>query len=138
MIYNISGIQQSDSVMHTYIFFWRFSFIIGYCKILSIVPVLYTSSLLFICCIYSSTRTNCSSLQHIRLASLVLEQNRIKIESQSLCTLVAGFFIQHYAFDIHPNCWMCQWLIFYFINIYFFHFSAVGYLGYFQLGVTDE
>ena len=45
LIYNvvlISGIQQSDSVIHTYIyiyiFFFRFFSIIGYYKILSIVP----------------------------------------------------------------------------------------------------
>ena len=35
----VSGVQQSDSVIHTYIFFFRFFCIIGYYKILSIVPI---------------------------------------------------------------------------------------------------
>ena len=41
LIYNvvlISGIQQSDSLIYTYIFFSRFSSIVDYCKILNIVP----------------------------------------------------------------------------------------------------
>ena len=41
LIYNIvlvSGIQQSDSVIHMYIFFFRFFSIIDYYKILNIVP----------------------------------------------------------------------------------------------------
>ena len=41
LIYNvvlISGIQQSDSHIYTYIFFFRFSSIVDYHKILNIVP----------------------------------------------------------------------------------------------------
>ena len=44
----VSGVQQSDSVIHTYIFFFRFLSIIYYYKILNIVHVLYCRSLLFI------------------------------------------------------------------------------------------
>ena len=39
---------------HMYIFFWRFFSFIGYCKILSIIPVLYRRSLSFIYFIYNS------------------------------------------------------------------------------------
>ena len=41
LIYNVllvSGIQQSDSVIHIYLSFIRFFSIIGYYKILNIVP----------------------------------------------------------------------------------------------------
>ena len=38
LIYHDSGVQQSDSVIHMYIFFFRFFSLIGYCKILNIVP----------------------------------------------------------------------------------------------------
>ena len=41
LIYNVvldSGVQQSDSVIFIYIFFFRFFSIIGYYKILNIVP----------------------------------------------------------------------------------------------------
>ena len=34
----VSGVQQSDSVMYTYLFFFRFLSITGYYKISSIVP----------------------------------------------------------------------------------------------------
>ena len=34
----VSSVQQSDSVMDIYVFFFRFFSIIGYYKILSIVP----------------------------------------------------------------------------------------------------
>ena len=39
---------------YTYVFFFVFFSIIGYCKILSIAPVLYSGPLFFIDCIYSS------------------------------------------------------------------------------------
>ena len=54
LIYNIvlvSGVQQSDSVIH--VFFRLFS-IIGYYKTLNTVPVLYSKSLLFIYLMYNS------------------------------------------------------------------------------------
>ena len=57
LIYNVvlaSGVQQSDAVLYTYIFFCRFFSITGYYKILNIVPVPYSRSLLFIYFIYSS------------------------------------------------------------------------------------
>ena len=41
LLYNVvlvSGVQQSDSVIYIYIFFFRFFFITGYYKILNIVP----------------------------------------------------------------------------------------------------
>ena len=41
LIYNVvlvSGAQQSDSVIHIYLFFFRFFSIIGYYRILNIVP----------------------------------------------------------------------------------------------------
>ena len=46
----VSGVQQSDSAIHIYVFF----FVIDYYKIVNIVPVLYSRTLLFICFIYSS------------------------------------------------------------------------------------
>ena len=58
LIYNVvlvSGVQQSVSVMHIYIYiFFRFSSLEGYLNILGTVPVLYNKTLLFIfySCVY--------------------------------------------------------------------------------------
>ena len=54
----VSDIQQSDlyvynMYIHVYIFFLRLFSMIGYYKILNIVPLLYSKSLLFIYFIYS-------------------------------------------------------------------------------------
>ena len=46
----VSVVQQSDSAIHIYVFF----FVIDYYKIVNVVPVLYSRTLLFICFIYSS------------------------------------------------------------------------------------
>ena len=72
LIYNVSHVHQSDSVIYIYILFFRFFAIIGYYKILNIVPCALPQVLLFIYFIYSSLYLLISNFTSVPLFPFLL------------------------------------------------------------------